>query len=60
MVTLDAVVGVLLGAVPRGWDELVEHNRVGRRLVGGHLRGGDLGGLDGLLEESAGRRCVTP
>jgi hypothetical protein len=37
MVALDAVIGVLLGAVPRGWDELVEHDRVGRRLVGDHL-----------------------
>jgi hypothetical protein len=30
---------VLLGVVPGGWDQLVEHDRVSRRLVGGHLGG---------------------
>jgi hypothetical protein len=32
--SLDAVVGVLLSAMPGCWQQLVQHRRVGRRSVG--------------------------
>jgi len=32
VVSLNAIVGVLPGAMPGGWDHLVEHDRVSRRL----------------------------
>jgi hypothetical protein len=34
MIGFDVVVGVLLGAVPRGWEQLVQYDRVGTCLVG--------------------------
>jgi hypothetical protein len=54
VVGLDVIVGVLIGAVPRRREQLVQRDRVGRRLVGDDLHGRDPGGADGPLEEAAG------
>jgi hypothetical protein len=59
VVALDVVVGVLLGAVPGRREQLVQHDRVGRRLVGDHFHGRDLGPADGLLEEPPGGGAIT-
>jgi hypothetical protein len=50
VVTLDPVVGVLVGSMPGCWRQLLEHARVYRRVVGDDLNRGDLGGADGPLE----------
>src|SRR6266508_4161038 len=42
VVGLDPIVGVPVGAVPRGRHSFVEHPRVGRSLVGDHLGRPDL------------------
>jgi hypothetical protein len=39
MVSLNPVVGVPVGAVPRRRQQLVQHDRVGRRLIGDYLFG---------------------
>jgi hypothetical protein len=54
VVGLDVAVAILIGAVPRRREHLVQRDRVGRRLVGDDLHGRDLGGADGPLEEAAG------
>jgi hypothetical protein len=41
-------------------QQLLQHNRVGRRLIGDHLDGSDLGRADGPLEEPAGCPDVAP
>jgi hypothetical protein len=53
MVGLDPVIGVPIGAMPGCRQELGEDDRVGRRLIGDHLDGSDLGRADSLLEEAA-------
>src|SRR6266511_927470 len=58
VVALDPVVGVAVGAVPRRWQQLLQHGRVHRRLIGGDLDGRDFGRADGPLEEPAGCRWV--
>ena len=60
MVGLDPIVGVPLGAVPRRWEQLLQHDRVGRCLVGDDLDRLDLGRADGPLEAPVGRGSVTP
>jgi hypothetical protein len=60
MVSLNPVVGVPIGAMPRRRQQLVHHDRVGRRLIGHHLDGSDPGRADGPLEEPAGRPDVAP
>jgi hypothetical protein len=60
MVGLDPVVGVLLSAVPRRWQRILQHRRVHRRLVGGDLDGRDLGRAHRPLEESVGFLRVAP
>ena len=60
MVGLDAVVGVLLGSVPRRWEQLLKHHRIGRCAVGDDLHRRYLGRADGPLEEPVGRGDVTP
>jgi hypothetical protein len=37
MVGLDPVVGVPLGAVPRRWEQFLQHQRIGRCSVGDDL-----------------------
>jgi hypothetical protein len=54
MVTLDVVVGIPIGAMPDRRQQLLEHRRVHRRMVGDDLNGRDLGRADGPLEEAAG------
>jgi hypothetical protein len=61
VVGLDVAVAILIGAVSRRREHLVQRDRVGRRLVGDDLHGRDLGGADGPLEEGGGlpwRRAV--
>jgi hypothetical protein len=62
VVSLDAVVGVLLGAMPGHRQQLVQHRRVGRRSVGDDLDRDRRCRADGLLEEpsawGARSRCV--
>jgi hypothetical protein len=60
MVTLDAVIGVPVGAVPRRWQQLLQHRRIHRRLIGHDLDRRDLGQADGPLEEPAGGLGVAP
>ena len=60
MVTLDAVVGVPVGAVPRRWQQLLQHRRIHRRLIGHDLDRRDPGHADGPLEEPAGGLGVAP
>ncbi len=60
VISFDAVVGVLLGAVPRRRQQLVEHGGVGRCLVGDHLRGRNRRGVDGAFEEPSRRRHIPP
>jgi hypothetical protein len=50
MVGLHPVVGVLLGAVPRRWEQLLQHDRVGCCSVGDDLHRHYLGRADGPLE----------
>jgi hypothetical protein len=59
VVTLDVVVGIPIGAMPSRRQQLLEHRRVHRRMVGDDLNGRDLGRADGPLEETAGRPPVT-
>jgi hypothetical protein len=59
MVALDPVVGVLVGAMPCRWQQLLQHGGVGRRLIGGDLDGRDLGRVDGLVEEPTGGLGVS-
>jgi hypothetical protein len=60
MVGLDPVVGVLLGSVPRRWEQLLQHDQVGRCSVGDDLDRPRLGHADGPLEEPVSRYGVTP
>jgi hypothetical protein len=53
MVALDVIVGVLVGSMPGRREQLVQHGRVHRRVIGDDLRRHDLRGTDGLLEEPA-------
>jgi hypothetical protein len=59
VIALDAVVGVLIGAVPGGWQELLQHRRVRRRSIGDHLGGHDVGRADRPLEEPVGGTGVS-
>src|SRR6266536_3933466 len=60
MVGLNPVAGVPRGAMPGGWQQVLEHCRIRRRSVGDHLNGSHLRRADGLLEEPTGRRSVPP
>ena len=57
MISFDRVVGVLLHHVPRLGHDLVEHPRVRRGPVGGHL-GRPSRRVQGPGEEPAGRRQI--
>jgi len=50
---------VLLGSVPRRWEQLVQHDRVRRCSVGDHVHRRCFRG-DGPFEEPTGRGDVTP
>jgi hypothetical protein len=58
VICLNAVVGILLSAVPRRRQERLQDRRICRRLVGGDLYRRDLGRADGLLKEPVGRHGV--
>jgi len=60
MVALDAVVGVLLGSMPRRWEQLVQDGRVHRRLIGDDLSRRDLRRTDRPFEEAMGCVGVAP
>jgi hypothetical protein len=60
VVALDPIVGVPVGSVPRRWQQLLQHHRIGRCSVGDDLGGRDLGRADGLAEEPAGGTGVPP
>ena len=60
MVSLDPVVGVPLGAVPRRWEQLLQHHRIGRRSVGDDSDPLYLGRAEGPLEEPVSRHSVLP
>ena len=60
MVGLGPVVGVRLGSVPRRWEQLLQHDRVGRCSVGDDLHRHYLRRADGPPEEPVGRHVVTP
>jgi len=60
MVGLDPVVGVLLGSVPRRWQQLLQYDRVGRCEVGDNLDRRDFGGGDAVLEELVSSVGVSP
>ena len=59
MVGLDPVVGVLLSAMPGRRQQLLQHDRVGRRLIRDHLDRSDLGRADGPLQEPPGGARVA-
>jgi len=59
VVALDPVVGVLVGAVPCRWQQVLQHGRVHRRLSSDCLGGRDLGHVDRSLEEPMGRLRVA-
>jgi hypothetical protein len=46
--------------MPRRRQQLVQHDRAGRRLIGDRLGGSALGRADGPLDEPAGRPDVAP
>jgi hypothetical protein len=58
VVTLDVVVGMPIGAMADHRQQLLQHRRVHRRMVGDDLNGRDLGRTDGPLEEAAGSPSV--
>src|SRR4029450_12534850 len=60
MVSLDQVVGVPIGAMPGRRQQLVQHDRGGRGLIGDPLDGSDLMHAGGLFEEPAGGPEVAP
>jgi hypothetical protein len=60
LVSLDPVVGVPIGAKPRRRQQLVQHDRVGRRLIGDHLDGSDLGRARWPVQRTGGRPHVAP
>ena len=55
----SSCVGVLVGAMPCRGQQLLQHRRVHRRLIGDDLNRRDLGRADGPLEEAAGSPPVT-
>jgi hypothetical protein len=58
VISYNAVVAMLLYAVPRRRQQLFQDGRIRRRLVGGDLHRRDLGRPDGLLKEPADRHGV--
>jgi hypothetical protein len=53
VVSLDPVVGLLLGPMPGRRQQLLQQDRIDRCPVGDDLDRRGLGGADGLLEEPA-------
>jgi hypothetical protein len=60
VVALDPIVGAPVGAVPRRYQPLLQHHRIGRCSVGDDLGGPNLGRAGGLAEEPAGGTGVPP
>src|SRR5829696_8686694 len=59
VVALDAVIGVLVGAMPCRWQQRRQHRRVDRRPIGCDLDWSNPCGVDGLLEEPVGGVSVS-
>src|SRR5829696_9037542 len=59
VIALDPVVGVPISAVPGCWQQVLQHGRVDRRLIGGDLDGRDPGRVNGLVEEPTGGLGVS-
>jgi hypothetical protein len=55
MVALDPIVGVPVRAVPGRRQQVLQHGRVHRRLIGDDLSGRDLRRTDRPFEEAMGR-----
>ena len=55
MIGFEGIVGVLLHDMARGGQQLIEHSRVGRCPICGHLAG-SWAVLEGVGEEPAGGR----
>jgi len=60
VVALDAVVGVLVGPMPRRRQQVIEHRRIRRCPVGGDLDRQDPGRADRPLNAPTGSRRVPP
>jgi hypothetical protein len=60
MVALDPIVGVPVRAMPGRRQQLLQHGRVHRRLIGDDLSGRDLRRTDRPFEEAMGRLGVAP
>ncbi len=59
VICLNPVIAILLGAVPRRRQQLIQDGQIRRRLVGGALHRRDLCRADGLLKEPASRHGVS-
>ena len=60
VVAFDAVVGVLVGPMPRRRQQVIEHRRIRRCPVGGDLDRHDPRRVDHSLKEPTGSRRVPP
>jgi hypothetical protein len=54
VIGLDVVVGIPLSAMPRRWQQLLQHHRIRRCLVGYDFAGSGPGRAERLLEEPTG------
>jgi hypothetical protein len=54
VIGLDVVVGIPLSAMPRRWQQLLQHHRIRRCLVGYDFAGSGPGRAERLLEEPMG------
>jgi hypothetical protein len=60
MVALDPIVDVPVAAMPGRRQQLLQHRRVHRRLIGDDLSGRDLGRPDRRFDEAVGCLGVAP
>ena len=60
VICFDTVVAIPIGVMPRHRQQVIEHRRIRRCPVGCDLYRRDPRRADGVLEEPAGRRGVSP
>jgi hypothetical protein len=60
VIRFNPVVGIPIGAMPRRRQQLLQHDRVGARVVGDDLHRGDLRRDERPLEEPAGSGRIAP